>query len=94
MKRKILQFKGGILKVREEEIKRHDSSIDERRRFLLFLNKALSLAGRITIPIVGGTLLGVYLDKVFFSSPAFTLSLLVIGVILGFSALYKLTKEL
>lgn len=94
MKRKILQFKRGILEVREEEIKRPSSTIDERRRFLLVLNKALAIGGRIVIPIVGGTFLGVYLDKLFFSSPKFTILFLLIGVILGFSALYQLTKEL
>jgi len=57
------------------------------------LARVSTLAWNLVIPIVGGVLLGYYLDQRSGDSLTWTLSLLVLGVIIAFSNLYNLYIE-
>ncbi len=57
------------------------------------LAQLTTLAWNLAFPIVGGVLLGNYLDRRFESELTWTLSLLVLGVMASFSNLYTLYKE-
>lgn len=52
-----------------------------------------TLAWNLAFPIVGGVLLGHYLDRRLESNLTWTLSLLVLGVMIAFSNLYTLYRE-
>jgi ATP synthase protein I len=52
-----------------------------------------TLAWNLVIPIVGGVMIGNYLDNRYNSGVTWTLSLLVLGVIIAFSNLYNLYIE-
>lgn len=93
MKRKILQFEGGKLATRVEEVSPKDTR-DENKRFYKTLSTALSLGTGIAFPVVGGVLLGRYLDSLFSSAPVATLLLLFIGVIGSFYTLIRLTRDI
>ena len=57
------------------------------------LAQVSTLAWNLVIPIVGGVLLGHYLDKRGENGVTWTLSLLVLGVMIAFSNLYNLYIE-
>lgn len=57
------------------------------------LAQVSTLAWNLVIPIVGGVLLGSYLDNRKGDGMTWTLSLLVLGVIIAFSNLYNLYIE-
>lgn len=57
------------------------------------LARVTTLAWNLVIPIVGGVLLGSYLDRRSENGLTWTLSLLVLGVIIAFSNLYNLYIE-
>ena len=57
------------------------------------LAQVSTLAWNLVIPIVGGVLLGHYLDKRSEQGVTWTLSLLVLGILLAFSNLYNLYIE-
>ena len=57
------------------------------------LAQVTTLAWNLVIPIVGGVLLGYYLDQRADNGLTWTLSLLVLGVLIAFSNLYNLYIE-
>lgn len=57
------------------------------------LAQVTTLAWNLVIPIVGGVMLGAYIDERYSSGNTWTLSLLVLGVIIAFSNLYNLYVE-
>ena len=57
------------------------------------LARMTTLAWNLVIPIVGGVLLGHYLDQRSGNGLTWTLSLLVLGVMIAFSNLYNLYME-
>jgi len=57
------------------------------------LAQVSTLAWNLVIPIVGGVLLGHYLDKRGEQGVTWTLSLLVLGILIAFSNLYTLYIE-
>lgn len=57
------------------------------------LSAGTELGFSIALPICGGVLLGVYLDKKFNTAPKLTLSLLFLGVIISFINLIKIVKD-
>ncbi len=61
--------------------------------FMNLVAEASTLAWNLVIPIVGGVLLGHYIDNRNGSELTWTLSLLVLGVIIAFSNLYNLYVE-
>jgi ATP synthase protein I len=60
---------------------------------LNLLAEVSTLSWNLVIPIVGGALLGSYLDKRTGNNVQWTLSLLVLGVIISFGNLYNLYME-
>lgn len=60
---------------------------------LNILAQVSTLAWNLVTPIVGGVLLGTYIDKRFEGGNTWTLSLLVLGVLIAFSNLYSLYVE-
>ena len=93
MKRKILQFEGGKLAAHFEEVSPKDTRADTKR-FYKTLSTALNLGTSIALPIVGGALLGRFVDSTFSSSPIATISLLLLGVGLSFYTLIRLTRDI
>lgn len=93
MKRKILQFNRGVLEEREEEIQPKNTK-EDNKKFLKAFDVAFDLGGRIALPIVGGTIGGFYLDKVFGTAPALTLSLLFIGIVVSFYTIIRLSRDI
>lgn len=61
--------------------------------FMNLVAETSTLAWNLVIPIVGGVLLGHYIDNRNDSELTWTLSLLVLGVIIAFSNLYNLYVE-
>ncbi len=74
----------------------HDDQAPQKQtpsRSASLLAQLTTLAWNLAFPIVGGVLLGNYLDRRFESELTWTLSLLVLGVMASFSNLYTLYKE-
>ncbi len=70
-----------------------DSEQEHHSNFVELLGQVSTLAWNLVIPIVGGVLLGYYLDNRRGDGLTWTLSLLVLGVIVAFSNLYNLYIE-
>lgn len=66
---------------------------EDEARGVSLLAQVTTLAWNLVIPIVGGALLGSYLDNRGTGGTSWTLSLLVLGVIVAFSNLYNLYIE-
>lgn len=60
---------------------------------LSLLARVSTLSWDLVIPIVGGVLLGTYIDNRIGSEIRWTLSLLVLGIIIAFGNLYNLYME-
>jgi len=61
--------------------------------FVQLIAKLTTLSWNLVIPIVGGTILGHYIDGKLGGGHAWTLGLLVLGVLVAFSNLYNLYVE-
>lgn len=55
--------------------------------------RATTIGWDLAVPIVGGVLLGRYLDELFDKEFTWTLSLLVLGIIVAFNNLYMMYVE-
>ena len=75
-----------ILQSQETEESKSSNSIS-------LLAQVTTLAWNLVIPIVGGVMLGYYLDQRTGDGFTWTLSLLVLGVLIAFSNLYNLYIE-
>lgn len=93
-KRKVLNLgtKDQEAKIIEEEIK-EDNTNDNQAKFLSLLSISTNLGFAVSIPIVAGAMIGVYIDKILETSPKMTLSLIFVGTFLSFSYIYKIVKE-
>ena len=60
---------------------------------LSLLAEVTTLSWNLVLPIVGGVLLGSYLDKRTGNQLTWTMSLLVLGVMVAFGNLYNLYRE-
>jgi len=79
-----------------QTIKTEDSQTHDRENssnFMELMAQVSTLAWNLVIPIVGGVILGHYLDNRRESDLTWTLSLLTLGVIITFSNLYNLYTE-
>ena len=63
-------------------------------RSISVFNQAMDLGFAIAVPIAGGALLGVYLDKRFNTSPKLTLSLLFFGIFVGIYSVFKIIQNI
>lgn len=92
---KRLKLDGGIEVVDNEKKDNLESSKQDasQANFYTVLTLGTQLGFAISIPIVGGVLLGDYLDKKFHTTPRLTLSLLFLGVFFGIFNLIYLVLE-
>ena len=63
------------------------------KRLLQDLNTGLEFGFAIALPLVGGALLGSYLDKRLGVSPKVTLSLIFLGMVISGFYLYKIIRN-
>jgi len=79
----------------EEEKNTPSSQAEDQKKStgLGLLARVSSLAWDLVVPIVGGVLLGSFIDKRTGSDFTWTLSLLVLGVLIAFGNLYNLYIE-
>lgn len=84
-----------VQNVQDEEQATHSSQteIDKKSSGLGLLGKVSTLAWDLVIPIVGGVLIGSFIDKRTGSDFTWSLSLLVLGVLIAFTNLYNLYIE-
>jgi predicted F0F1-ATPase subunit len=73
----------------KEELNKKDNG-----KFISVLSLAWNLGFSIAIPVVGGGLLGQFLDNKFNCSPKMTLSLIFTGVIVGITNIYFFLKKI
>jgi F0F1-type ATP synthase assembly protein I len=66
---------------------------DEPDNFLHLVAQATTLGWNLVVPVIGGVLLGRYLDDRFDQEFTWTLSLLVMGVFVAFNNLYAMYIE-
>ena len=78
---------------RESVSRGDDSNKSSNPGSVGLLAQVTTLAWNLVIPIVGGVLLGYYLDQRADNGLTWTLSLLVLGVMIAFSNLYTLYME-
>jgi ATP synthase protein I len=78
--------------VKEEKLKQEKEE-ESRSKFVKSVGMASELGFVLSLPIVGGILLGSFLDKKFSSYPKLTLSLIFVGVIVSFCNMYEVMKE-
>lgn len=88
MKRKRLEFGREETTITEEK-KRKQKAKD----FLVILGLASELGFSIAIPIGLGVLLGSWLDKKLGTAPAFTIALLLLGVVIGMASLINIVRK-
>jgi predicted F0F1-ATPase subunit len=66
---------------------------DKPESFWRLAAQATTLGWNLVVPIVGGVLLGRYLDDMFHKEFTWTLSLLLMGVAVAFNNLYAMYSE-
>jgi F0F1-type ATP synthase assembly protein I len=77
----------------EKDVVKPEQNQQEPSHFMNLIAEVSTLAWNLVIPIVGGVMLGYYLDNRNASGVTWTLSLLTFGVIIAFSNLYNLYIE-
>lgn len=90
MKRKILQLGRETTTVTDTEQPKKKL---RKKELLVILALASELGFSIAVPIGVGVLLGYWLDKRLGSAPVLTLSLLLVGVVLGMRNLFTLVQK-
>lgn len=72
------------LKIRKEH---------KKSQFFEIIAVGSGLGFTIVIPIIGGVILGRYIDYKYNIAPIFTLSLLFLGMIIAFISIFKIFKD-
>jgi len=85
--------KGNEISFPDESRQKSQNAQLEEKGSMNLLAEMTTLAWNLVIPIVGGVLLGHYLDQRSGEGITWTLSLLVLGVIIALSNLYNLYIE-
>lgn len=65
----------------------------ERTKFSAMMSLASELGFSISLPLVGGAVLGQFLDNKFGTAPRLTLSLIVTGLMIGFANIYFIIRD-
>lgn len=92
-KRKILRLDKD--KIFTEEVEKvSPKNKKSEGRFFATISLASQIGLTISLPIVGGAILGHFLDDRLNSSPRMTLSLIFIGLFIGIANVYKILKEI
>ena len=93
MKRNIIKLHQGSAKLSKEIIRKKEKTEKERLLENKLLSEALGLGVSLVLPIAGGALAGVFIDRIFQTAPRFTLGLLFMGLIISFLKLAELAKR-
>ena len=93
--KKVLRIgKNKTLDIIEENVSSHKQNKDSQKK----QNQAYSLISQlglsITLPIVGGALLGNVIDQKFGTSPKVTLSLIFLGLFIGIVNMYTTIRDI
>lgn len=88
--RNVLRIGKEITTIEKEDRPTKSEGIEKTASLVGF---AMDLGFSVSVPIAGGALLGVYLDKRFGTSPKLTLSLLFLGLYIGIYSVYKTIKD-
>jgi F0F1-type ATP synthase assembly protein I len=92
MKRNIIKLQKGSYTVEKQTVRKKDQAEKDKMFMNKLLSESLSLGMSIVVPIAGGTLLGVFLDKLLHTTPKLTIALMLFGVFAGFYKMYTLIK--
>lgn len=79
--------------IKKDPIQPPENHEGDASNFMNLIAEVSTLAWNLVIPIVGGVMLGHYIDNRNDSGVTWTLGLLVLGVIIAFSNLYNLYIE-
>ena len=78
---------------RTESQKKQTKKKDIRDMDLELIGKYINIGYYLVIPILFGTIFGIYLDSKFGTQPRFTLSLILLGAVLSIYNLFSLAKK-
>lgn len=93
-KRRVLQFtKDKVLQETEEIEKPKGNDKESKGKFLALISLTSELGFSISLPIVGGAILGQFLDEKLHTNPKMTLSLIFLGLFIGVANIYILLKD-
>lgn len=88
--------KGSFISVSKSQQKK-DPAVSSKGRFspiTFVVGGVVDVGFAILVPMLGGTFLGVYLDKRYSTNPKFTIALLLLGLILGLINVFRLVSKL
>lgn|SRR3989338_10220784 len=91
--RRLMRLREGRLELEEKDTEREQEKNLSREKFIRSIGLVSELGFVISVPMVGGVLLGIWLDDKFSSSPKLTLSMLLLGVVTGFINLIVVITE-
>ena len=92
MKRNVIKLHKGYAKIKKETVQERIRSEKDQELMNKLLSESLGLGVTIVLPIAGGAIIGVVLDKFFSTAPKLTLGLLFFGVFISFYKMFKLTQ--
>ena len=78
---------------RNESTKKQVKKKDIKDMDLELIGKYINIGYYLVIPILFGTIFGIYLDSKFGTQPRFTLSLILLGAVLSIYNLFSLAKK-
>lgn len=90
-KKKIVDLQLGAVREREKDTVAFKKKITNK--LLQDLNSGINLGFAIALPLVGGALVGSYLDKKFGTTPKVTLVLIFLGLIIACFYLLKVIRD-
>lgn len=93
-KRRVLRYKDNKLIEDIEDYQEKKEDEMEKRKSARVLSLVGEFGYSVSLPIVGGAILGNFLDGKFNSSPSITLSLIFFGIFIGVYNFYSLLKKL
>lgn len=67
---------------------------EKKRSSLRLFSIASNIGLSMIIPLVGGALIGRFLDQKWSTSPKITITLIILGVLLGFYNMYRIIGEI
>ncbi len=79
-------------KIKKEHRKSQNTN-NSSKQFFEIIAVGSGLGFTIVIPIIGGVILGRYIDYKYNIAPIFTLSLLFLGMIIAFISIFKILKD-
>lgn len=82
---------GGLHKIKKEDSAAADSKGPDWYYYLGFVGH---IGFTIALPIAGGALLGVYVDRVWSTYPKGTLSFLLLGIVISGLSFYKIVRDI